>query len=318
MDTEQPLCLHLPPGRSPPRRSRLISAVLALAVFGGAWVPASALEYGPLPERIEDATAGIERTPLDAEPIRLDSDQDNDTVMVRVDAILEHPFHQVSQEFRSAAVWCESLFLHINVKACVHHGDGERSGIELYISRKRFQRPENAYRMDLDFRVQIAEEDYLAVKLAGDRGPYGTRDYRMTLEAVPLDAERTLIHVRHAVDYGALARGFLNLYLRFGGGDRVGFTVVGEDDAGRPIYVDGLQGVIERNVMRFYLAFQAYLESLEFAEEDRLAFRMARWFELTERYPEQLRELDENTYLRQKEMEWREQQSLQVQRDDRN
>jgi hypothetical protein len=320
MDAPSLLRLRPPTGRPHTQQSRscLPEAVLALAALSGHLVPAGTLEAGALPERTQEAIEAIQRSPLDGEPIRLESDQEDDAVMVRIDAILDHSFQRVAQEFRSPMAWCESLFLHLIVKACVHHGAADRSGIELYIGRKRFQRPENAYRMELDFRVQAADEDYLAVELEGARGPYGIRNYHMTLEAVPLDRDRTLIHVRHSVDHGALAGAVLNVYLRFTGGDRIGFTMVGEDDAGRPIYINGRQGVIERNVMRFYLAVQAYLESLEAPEDERLEAHMVRWFELTERYPEQLRDLNQDSYLRQKALEWSEQQALQADWDARH
>jgi hypothetical protein len=59
---------------------------------------------------------------------------------------------------------------------------------------------------------------------------------------------------------------------------------------------------VERNVMRYYLAVQAFLETQSVPEPERFERRLGRWFELTGRYP-QLHEVDWEEYLETKRRE---------------
>lgn len=68
---------------------------------------------------------------------------------------------------------------------------------------------------------------------------------------------------------------------------------------------------IERTVMRFYLALQAWLDVRDQPAQEQLLARLERWFDLTDEYPRQLRELDRETYLDQKQREYANQQRLQ-------
>ena len=42
--------------------------------------------------------------------------------------------------------------------------------------------------------------------MSADEGPLGTRDYRLVLEAAPLDGGRTFLHLSYAYAYGTIAR----------------------------------------------------------------------------------------------------------------
>ena len=64
-----------------------------------------------------------------------------------------------------------------------------------------------------------------------------------------------------------------------------------------------LCGVMERNTMRYYLAIDAYLDSLAAPAGQRVERRLRAWFDATERYPRQLREVDREAYLRMKRQE---------------
>jgi hypothetical protein len=75
--------------------------------------------------------------------------------------------------------------------------------------------------------------------------------------------------------------------------------------------VGGERGIIERNAVRYYLAIQAYLEGLALAPEQRFEQTAQRWFELTERWPRQLHELDQAEYLAGKRRERSEQLQMQ-------
>jgi hypothetical protein len=71
---------------------------------------------------------------------------------------------------------------------------------------------------------------------------------------------------------------------------KVGFTVVDRDAQGRPVYVSGLRGGLERNAMRYYASIESYLDSLATPAQQQLERRLRHWYVYTERYPLQLQE----------------------------
>ena len=86
--------------------------------------------------------------------------------------------------------------------------------------------------------------------------------------------------------------------------------VTGKDGKGQPIYIGGMRGAIERNAMRYYLAIDAYLASLRSPADQQVEKRIQTWFDATERYPRQLREMDRKTYVAMKRGEYERQQAL--------
>jgi hypothetical protein len=114
------------------------------------------------------------------------------------------------------------------------------------------------------------------------------------------------LRFRYSLQLGAMTRAAMSVYLSSAGRHRVGFSTDSENQQ----LVGGLRGMIERNAMRFYLGLQAYLDALHLPEDERHAARLEGWFDLTERYPEQLRELDRETYLDQKRRELEQQRQL--------
>ena len=59
--------------------------------------------------------------------------------------------------------------------------------------------------------------------------------------------------------------------------------------------------MVERNTMRYYLAIDTYLGSLN----DPPGKRLQNWFAATERYPRQLHGISRNAYLNMKQTELR-------------
>jgi hypothetical protein len=155
-----------------------------------------------------------------------------------------------------------------------------------------------------------ARADYFESRLEARRGPVGTRDYRIVVSAVPLDAGRTFMHLSYSYGYGIAGRLAMQAYMATAGASKVGFTVTGRDANGQPVLIGGVRGAIERNVMRYYLAIDAHLESLSVPPEQRLEKRIATWFDETERYPRQLREMDRESYIAMKRVESERQQAL--------
>lgn len=236
-------------------------------------------------------------------PIYLDSVQNEGDLSGDVYAVLSHSFAKVNAALDEAAQWCDVLILHLNVKHCRSAGGPPVSALVVYIGTKHAQQLAAAQRVEFDFRVAVDTAQYLQILLHADTGPFGVRNFRLMLEAVPLDADRSFIHLSYSYSYGLLARLAMQTYLGTIGRGKVGFSVVGRTAEGRPVYVGDVRGVIERNTMRYYLAIDAYLGTFGQPAHEQLERRLRDWFAATEQYAVQLHELGEREYLEMKRAE---------------
>jgi hypothetical protein len=242
--------------------------------------------------------------------IYIDSAQNGDNLKGDVYAVLDHPFSLVSGELKDPENWCDILILPFNTKYC--HAVSRDSGPSLMvrIGRKFDQPVQDAYKLDFSYRGVAATPEYFESRLASKEGPVGTRDYRITISAVPLDDKHTFMHLSYAYGYGLAGKVAMQAYLSTVGADKVGFSVTGKDANGQPIYMGGVRGAVERNAMRYYLAIDAYLDSLAAPQGQRVERRIQNWFNATEKYPRQLREMDRPTYVAMKRNEVERQQTL--------
>ncbi|HEV7577216.1 MAG TPA: hypothetical protein VGO85_14365 [Caldimonas sp.] len=239
-------------------------------------------------------------------PLVLESTQTSGDLKGDVYAIVEHPFAMVQQALQSADHWCDILILHLNVKRCRASG-GMPKMLNLSVGRKFDQPIEDAYELDFGYRVAAATPDYLQVQLSAAEGPLSTKNYRIQVEATPLDGKRTLVHMSYAYGYGFAARVAMQTYLATLGSQKVGFTVLERKD-GKPVYQTGVLGLLERNTMRYYLAIDAYLQAYSLPMAEQAERRIRGWYASTERYAEQLHEMDQDEYLEMKRKEMRRQQ----------
>ena len=233
-------------------------------------------------------------------PVHLESSEESRTLKGEVFAVVDYPFATVEKGLRDSASWCDVLILPFNTKHC--HAPGPES-LAVRIGRKSDQPAEDAYRIDFKYKLAAATPDYLRVVLKANSGPVGTRDYQITLEATPLDAARSFIHLSYSYGFGTMSRLLMQTYLSTSGSSKIGFTVTGKDDNGKPVYVGGMLGAVERNTMRYFLAIDAYLASLAAPPESRIEKRLTHWFAATERFPKQLHEMDQGQYLAMKKAE---------------
>lgn len=241
-------------------------------------------------------------------PVHMESTESGDAVSGEIHAVLEHPFSQAGKALRQPANWCEVMILPINTKYCRAEGNGDRAALQLAIGKKNEQEITDTQQLNFSFQVNAARADFLQVQLDAQRGPVGTRDYRVALEAVPLGANRTFMRLRYSYAYGFTGKLAMQAYLATAGASKVGFSTL-QDAEGRQRLVGGMRGVIERNTMRYYLAIDAYLDSLDQPAQAQLDHRLRAWFAATERYPKQLREVDEASYLSMKRSEYKRQQA---------
>ena len=290
-----------------PSKSRsALKALLSLLVLAVA-VAASAQDGAALRAR-QQALQGLLADNAFQRPLVLESAQDGDRVQGDIHAVLAHPFEVVAPALRDSAHWCDILILHLNVKYCRARGAGADSALDLALGRKFDQPLQEAYPLAFDWRVMADRADYQAVQLQADAGPLGTRDYRIAVEAAPLDAGSTFVHLSYSYRYGLTARLALRGYLATLAREKVGFTVVGRDDDGAPVHVGGLRGVVERNAMRYFLAVDSYLDAIALPTAQQAERRLEGWIDAVERYPRQLHELTREDYLAIKRKELARQQ----------
>lgn len=120
--------------------------------------------------------------------------------------------------------------------------------------------------MKFEYRVSGLHARYLNISLTAHEGPFHTKDHQVGLEAIPLNEGTSFIHLKYSYSYSSLAYLFMKLF----GGSKIGFSVNGTDGNGNPGYVDGLRGSVERDVVCYYLAILAYLDTLKIPAEQRI------------------------------------------------
>lgn len=222
-----------------------------------------------------------------------------------VHAVLVFPFPVVAAALGRAANWCDMLLLQTNVKRCTPAQGSGGESLQVAIGRK-FELPiEDAFVMDFRYLRRANDPEYFAAQLSAHAGPLATRDYRIAVEAIPVGSDQTFVRMSYTYESSAFARIATDAYLATAGRGKVGFTVTGRDGGGRPTYVGGVQGIAERNTMRYFLAIEAYLDALDAPADTRLERRMRHWFAGTERYARQLREMTLDAYLAMKRREAR-------------
>ena len=274
-------------------RIACLAALCAVAGISHAQAPeaAAALQakHQAVLPRLEHNAFG---RPLDLESWEKDNKLGGD-----VYAVVQYSFATVEDSLRDAASWCDVLILPFNTKHCVASGQGGATQLRLRIGRKADQAAKDAYPLEFNYRLASATPDYLRVELSAPAGPLGTRDYRMTLESIPLDAGHSFIHLGYTYGFSSMSRFAMQAYLATVGAHKVGFTVTGHEADGSPQFVGGLLGATERNTMRYFLAVDAYLATLDLPREERLARRLAAWFAASESYPRQLHEMERDEYF---------------------
>ena len=270
--------------------------------------PVQAQDAGALRGQYDRLRDKLARS-LFARPVVLESTQNAGDLRGEVYAVVEQPFNVVGPALQGMDGWCKLLILHLNVKGCGAAGKPPAEVLSLVVGRKFDQPLDDGYKVDFAYTLPAASADYLRVQMTADTGPVGTRNYRLALEAVPLDDKRSFVHLSYAYGYGTTARLAMQAYLSTAGHDKVGFSVTGRTDDGKPVLVDGVRGVVERNTMRYYLAIEAYLASLAAPLAEQQEQRLRDWFAATERHARQLHEMEREDYLRMKRSELRRQQA---------
>ena len=242
-------------------------------------------------------------------PLVLESTLTSNDVKGDIYAVVPHPFGKVSEALAKPQGWCEILILHLNTKYCSTSREAQGPTLLMNVGKKFDQPLADSFRLVFAWRLADQKADYLRVLLAADAGPLSTRDYRIALEAVPLENGTTFLHLSYSYGYGVSGKLAMLAYFNTIGRGKVGFTIVGKDADSAPSYVDGMRGLVERNTMRYYLAIESFLGAMAAPEGAQFEKRINDWFNAIERYPRQLHEIEHAEYLEMKRREYSRQQS---------
>ena len=239
-------------------------------------------------------------------PLRIESSEHEDRIQGEVYAVLERPFAELQSRMTLPQPWCQLALLHIDISACTSTQASAQDRITFYSAGKSYATPERSYALQFNFQKLQARSDHIQLLLQADSGPFGTSDYRITLAAIAVP-QGSFLRMSYAFRSSFVSRLATQAYLSTLGRDKLGFTVAGSLPDGSPEYIRGMRGVVERNVLRYYFALQAFMESQDVPPAQQFAHASERWFELAERFPRQLHEMERSQYLDIKRREYEEQ-----------
>lgn len=217
-------------------------------------------------------------------------------------AIKDYDFKKLTTDLSKPASWCQFVTLHINIKACTYTSS-PNSSLTFYAGRKFYQPAEEAFELAYQFNVDYLDKEYFKLNLTAKDGPFGTKDYLISLEILKVD-KQLLLHMSLSYRTSFSSRLGTSVYLSTVGSDKVGFSQA-LNDQGEWSYIGGIEGVIERNVMRYFLALSTYLQHIN---QDKM---IKLWYSATENYARQLHEVDEMDYLKAKQKEFGQQSQMQ-------
>ena len=261
---------------------------------------------GALIDKYHKIEKELEKSPYDI-PFSIESSVSKNASRVDIYGTLKYPFDIVQNELLVPANWCEIVLPNISVGACTYKKVNDTWLLNIY-NVDKFSAPlEEAYQMKFEYRVSELQAGYFDILLTAHEGPYHTKDHRFRLQAIPLSKGTTFIHLRYSYRYSSLAYLLMKLF----GGSKVGFSITGTDRNGNPVYVKGLRGSVERDVVCYYLAILAYLDTRKIPAEQRFEKQIGRWYDLAALYKKQLLDMGKEEYLTRKRKDRESQQKLQ-------
>ena len=231
-------------------------------------------------------------------------------VSAEIHGIIDHPFRALAATFTEPGGWCDFLVLNPNIKTCTFRRETQETFLTLYIGSKSYRAPESATEQVYRFLVRARQSDYAAISLTAPQGMLGTTAHRFEFEAGSV-AGKTVVALPSSFEPSMLSRLLTGIYLSTLGRERIGFSREATE-AGVPVgYVRGVKGMIERNVMRYYLALKAFLDTGDLPADRQFEARARLAYDLMDLYPAQLRQMDKADYLDIKLREYQNQIRLQ-------
>jgi hypothetical protein len=243
-------------------------------------------------------------------PLQVRSEERGDLVIAEALGIMDHPPQAFREAVTEPAPWCDFIPLNLNIKACTIRWDGKEPRLTLYIGGKGYLAPEWASQQPYRFTVRARESEYMSVSLSALQGFMGTKTHQLDFETASV-AEKTMVALRSSYEQSAASKLATAIYLATLGRDKVGFSRERVGPDGQANFVKGAQGIIERNLMRYYLILKAFLDTQKLPGNRRFDTLISAFYDLMERYPAQLHEMERAEYLDVKRRERQNQVRLQ-------
>jgi hypothetical protein len=229
-------------------------------------------------------------------PTYVESQGTSDWAQADVYGEVDHPVSEIARVLSSTASVCRMMVLHLFVQRCVPGSDAAGATLQV-VAGTAGRWPNTQQTMTYRVSAMATQADFTNLQLVAKDGPLGTSDYRITIEAVALANQRSWVHMHYSYRFGTMARLAMNAYQVASGRTKIGFTVLGRDSEGKPQYVQGERGSLERNVMRTYLSLVASLVENSGTPSQQLESRQRAWYAMAEKYAQQLHELSLEEYL---------------------
>lgn len=240
---------------------------------------------------------------LQGQPLTITSNIKSNRLSADIYAINNFAFNDIVDGLSKPSEWCQFITLHLNIKACTFNKNQSQSFVSFYAGRKFYEPAEDAYELRYRFNINESTEDYFKLSLSAKEGPFGTSDYLIVLELLKVNKD-VVLHMSLSYQTSFSSRLGTSVYLSTIGADKVGFSKVSED--GSTHFIKGVEGIIERNVMRYFLALTTYLKYQK--EPNKMP---GQWFLATEKYAKQLHEVEYQEYLDAKKKEYAQQREMQ-------
>jgi len=240
-------------------------------------------------------------------PFHVESSANKNASQVDIYGIIKYPFEIVQDKVLVPTNWCDIVLPHLNVRACTYKKVNDTWLLNIYNVDKSSEPLEDAFQMKFVYRVSALQPVYFGLALNAPERPFHTKDHQFGLESVPLAKDTTFIHFRYSFGYSAFGYFLMKIFV----GGRTGFSIIGADSDGNPVYTGGMRGLVERDVVYYYLAILAYLDSLKAPYDQRFDMQSGQWYDLTAHFKKQLFEMNKEAYLADKSKDWKNQQRLQ-------
>jgi len=247
-------------------------------------------------------------TTLPGTDIALTSSEHDGVVSAEVSTLLHASYPTVAQALVSVENWCQFMPLHFNIKGCIYQKTPQGDTLTLFSGRKEYQTTEASYPLTYHFKVTQNDATHLGLQLQAEQGPAGTKDYRILVDAQQAP-EGVRLHIHSSYRPSLISSLLTRSYLSTLGRDKIGFTTVVAKGERHP--VQGVRGVIERNIVRYQLAIDAFLLTASLPPGKRHIAAMHYWFIQNEKYKRQLHEMGEDEYILIKRKEWANQLRMQ-------
>lgn len=286
----------------------LVAALFA-CVTCSAWAVPEVQSATALRDQYTRLTEQLGQNPF-GRPLVLQSVETATRLSGDIYAVMAYTLKEVSTGLGPPEPWCEVMILHINTKYCHAIAGPRGTALRVYVGKKTPQNLADATRLEFQYQQAVSTQSYFTTTLNARDGPLSTHDYRIRLEAVALPGNQTFLHLSYSYAVGFVGRVAMQSYLATAGADKVGFTEMATLANGQTELVGGVRGVIERNVMRYFLAVDSYLASVKAPPSEQLEQRLQGWFTAVAHYPRQLHEMDRPAYLEMKRAEHTRQQTV--------